>query len=577
LTQDPICQLSSDTGSPRPRRVAARRPVKVNRRKLFGDIDLSKFRLPKLRDPARQAPGDHADGFESEEVFPIGRPMPIPQRGRPPSQINKLRASKTELTLVADKEFGLECQDADQSDSETNGQSQLEKLRTVTDSNGPNQQRFILVDPFLDDHDSRNTLENGEIPELVDDMSTASDMGTPGIISSPLTRKESQMRKVRFSESATERAEESQSSTVDEPPAGSTELPENDMGSGEDQQRLDASSFSSNTPSRHTKDNLDVLQELAMVSVWRREESSNSDESSDVASYLDGEAHSEIYWIEREHGRGDDIISDQDAKEERDIQMEGSVKSYLHQPESEPKSDNIEDDSDIESDELQNRSTDLKVDRETRQETKGIWRPRRPRTVNIAMDVDGIISSPEAPRAILIAPSNQYSYKRRLYTTDSQQLTMTGLPRTIAYDSQVSVELGDTQKLICHSSGSSIPDAEMDDAHMEAGKESSQYTFIPEDKYFSRASQQLEETADYPSLARVSSLPSSTGRYSYERDEEITTSSNTSEAQLSQSPSSRQEHTLRTLSRPSSLSFTAPLRGASSRMVSLPFDPPFKR
>lgn len=463
-----------DAGSPKPRKTTARYPVKVNRRKEFGIIDISKFRLPRSRETTTHAQNNsprsptYADGFEGREAFPIGRPMPIPQRGRLPPKSNKLRASLAELTLVVEKEVKLEYRDTPPSHSETDGHLHLKKQPTLAPYNDLCEESFISLPPSVHDHCGRNIFEKDEeSPQWTSDISLVLDIATPGTISSPLARKELHMRKMKFGEHATGEEEEGepQSLTLGLPQRKLKALPENDTGSEKGHKALDPSLFLSNSPLRHRKDELDGFQELATVSTRSRVYFSDSNESNDYKSSMSDEAHSEIHRTDEEHEQGHDAPPDKVSGKESDVEMEDSINSCLLQAEFELKSDDdIEYDSDCASGGLQNHTTsfaDLKVDRKAWQEINDIWKPRWPKTSNIVMEADDIIINPQAPNSISVASNDQYSYERRLSAIACRALTLTKIPRMIACDSQVSVELGDTQILICKTPEPSMPDAEM--------------------------------------------------------------------------------------------------------------------
>lgn len=338
LSQDPISQLSVDVGSSKPRKTAARHPVKVNRRKMFGIIDISRFRLPRPRKKATHTQNNsprsptYADGFEGLEAFPIGRPMPIPQRGRLPPKSNKLRVSLAELTLVAEKEVKLEYQDTPPSHSETDGHLHLKKQPTLAPYNDLCEESFISLPPFVHDHCGRNIFEKDEEgPEWTSDSSLILDIATPGTISSPLARKESDVRKMKFGEHATGEEEEgeSQSLTLGLPQRKPKALPEHDTGSKKGHKARDPSLFFSNSPLRHRKDELDGFQELAAVSTRSRVYFSDSNESNDYESSMGDKAHSEIHRTDEEHEQGRDAPPDKVSGKESDVEMEDSINSCL--------------------------------------------------------------------------------------------------------------------------------------------------------------------------------------------------------------------------------------------------------
>jgi hypothetical protein len=236
------------------------------------------------------------------------------------------------------------------------------------------------------------------------------------------------------------------------------------------------------------------------------------------------------------------------------------------------------------------------------QQAKDSWRPRKPRTSNIAMEVDDeIVDSPEIP-----TPSNKTlrrgSYARRLSSSASQALTLVKsrpttpegeLQPSLSYDSQGSIELGDPQRMFRGSPEPCIPETQMEEEPDESVmKHPSLRYFTPESSYFSRASQQLEEPTQRSNLVRLKSMPVSMHTRQDEQNELLACGIKRSEVfRHTVSPGGsmlqfltfskstpRQEKSLQVLTRQASIGLgTIPSSSVRRRMVSLPFNPPFKR
>jgi len=235
------------------------------------------------------------------------------------------------------------------------------------------------------------------------------------------------------------------------------------------------------------------------------------------------------------------------------------------------------------------------------QQAKDSWRPRKPRTSNIAMEVDDeIVDSPEIP-----TPSNKTlrrgSYARRFSSSASQALTLVksrpttpeGELQPSLYDSQGSIELGDPQRMFRGSPEPCIPETQMEEEPDESVmKHPSLRYFTPESSYFSQASQQLEEPTQRSNLVRLKSMPVSMHTRQDEQNELLACGIKRSEVfRHTVSPGGsmlqfltfskstpRQEKSLQVLTRQASIGLgTIPSSSVRRRMVSLPFNPPFKR
>jgi hypothetical protein len=103
---------------------------------------------------------------------------------------------------------------------------------------------------------------------------------------------------------------------------------------------------------------------------------------------------------------------------------------------------------------------------------------------------DDIIYSPEISRAISRTSSDGDHYARRLSSIASQALILTGTSTDGMGDDQGSIELGDNQRLQCTPE---IPETQLEQSQEEEERDAVQYMVFPEDNYFTRASQNLDE------------------------------------------------------------------------------------
>lgn len=388
------------------------------------------------------------------------------------------------LTLVAEREFGSEVQNMYAPNSLSREQCQPVKQASVPQDSRLGQSGYVLIDPFLDDDGPRSVLDYEEKEQgPQDDLSSSSDVGTTRVISSPLARKHSHIQRVRFNETADEQENMSRSSAIPIPIVDTRTRCLTRNANGKGKKSPDLTSFSSVHSMRQRGDELDVLQELAMVSVHKRIDASDSDESSNYESSLDDELHSEMYLNAGEYELHDYPLPDISSGDEGDVEMEDDNNiSQIELESHEANGNDIDDYYEVPSwvHKDSQLSAELPPYNSWQQEARDIWRPQRPRITNSALEVnDDIVSTPEIPRAMSRVPINEYTYRRRPLEDPSQAMALTKLSTEIAYNSQVSIELGDAQKLIWPSQEPSIPETLMDDKPIDAGGDTSQYTFVP--------------------------------------------------------------------------------------------------
>jgi hypothetical protein len=530
LSHDPISQLSSDDPSLKRTNPAVGPPVKAHRRKGFGDIDISKFRLAKARNLSPNRPrAAYSDGFEGQEATPIGRPMPTPHKGGLRARFYKARARIGELTLVADKYFGQEAQELQVSYSPPRRQRKPKKLEGKAEAEVC-RPGIMLTDPRPAMEGIYHAIEQVNEQDYPDDQSETSEVQTLGTISSPLVRKQSLKRRVTFSERVEEEDMPQLSAVAG--PQRKTKEPSihNKYSEWGDSQKSVLTSVCTENPT----DELEVLQQLAMVSIHKRIDSSDSDESSEEEFYMDDEEKPCMYSNHEEYEHYD-ALPEMDSGDEGDVEMEYENDPQESELESQPgREDDIEDESDgIPSYQHEEHGRNEEIDNRGEDSSEAdTWRPRRPRASNIAMEVDDdIVNSPEPPS--------------RLSSLASQALALT--PRV--YDSQESIELGDTQRLL---SPSPSPETRLP----ERTGDPSRYMVVPGGSYFPCAAQRLNGPPGR-GLVRMKSMPGSVHALGVGDG------------------NARGEKSLRVLTRRASMGLGTVSGGR--RVVSLPFKPPFKR
>lgn len=475
----------------------------------------------------------------------------------------KARFTKTgpqigQLVLISGRDVEIEAQHEQTSYRHTKSQLQLDKQITILEEDGLGQ----LTNDILDH-------QTTALSQLSDNISIVSEIQTTKTISSPLVRKQSAIRKVRFQE-ADATASEGHPSPLSATALSLEETPELVTMASKNAVEMNAWRFkpntSWNTPVPNVDDDLETFQELAVVSVRKRLDSSDSDESSDDGPYTDDEEHSERYYSRLET---EPVITlALDSGDEGDVEMEDNVGIYRSLIESRrEESDEIEDDSDeILSHIRQEHEQAAKIPRnsDSLPESVGSWRSHRPKPSRVAMEVDDdIVDSPETPCSL------------RVPSLAKKALLGTSIPIGNIYHSQDSMDLGDTNKLMRRTS--EIPETQMDDVQTDGEKgDSFQYTFAPESNYFTRASQQLEASAPCASLIRGNSMPSNMRNYLPEHADAFM-SGRVTDSQFSSHSTSRPERNSgSTLSRHSSVPFGHATSCSNPRIASLPINPPFK-
>ena len=239
------------------------------------------------------------------------------------------------------------------------------------------------------------------------------------------------------------------------------------------------------------------------------------------------------------------------------------------------------------------------------------WRPREPATSSMPMELedDEIVNSP-SPVTSYINSFNSRSSARRLSQIANQALQLvTSYPRSPQhplpnnYDSQISMELGNTQRLLRGSLHAYILETQFIKSTQELDEEQegeerdvplSQADFVPEIGYFERASQQLQQPSRKPNVVRTKSMPASMhGLRAPERGELMAggitiaaashytilqgrSKSSGGGMDTLMSATRRQERSLKTLTRQASKELGT-LPSGRKRMMNLPFQPPFKK
>lgn len=295
-------------------------------------MDISEFRLPKSRDSSlkvRHDPlqaADHADGFEGDEMFPVGKPMPMSQKFKRPSGFRSTNAPRQELQLVAYKNFGAQDDDIPAATAQTC--LRFVESTALSDSEESNQRDISLVDGFLDGNCATGVFEQEK--ELPDNFSIVSEIQTTRTISSPLARKQSKSRKVRFNAIVDESQELSSMAALPLKDIGDFVV--GSKGTEHDISELDHLAPFSWTSVHNLDEDISTSQELAMVSVQKRTDSSDSGDSSDAecCPYLYRHAKAGLQDSEKDYN----VLVDLYSEDEGDIEMGHDVFSHLMQPES---------------------------------------------------------------------------------------------------------------------------------------------------------------------------------------------------------------------------------------------------
>jgi hypothetical protein len=171
----------------------------------FGDIDISKFRMPNSLKLSPRSQHRHlrsttySDGFEGEEAFPAGQSALFPQMGRLNRTVRIGKVPFGELTLVADRHSGRKAQEIHASLNRSRRHYKLMRLRTVSegDENGMSSPGVILFGPLQVEESTRYIIESAkEVSHSSDDESENSDILTTKILRSPLARKLSRKRRL---------------------------------------------------------------------------------------------------------------------------------------------------------------------------------------------------------------------------------------------------------------------------------------------------------------------------------------------------------------------------------------------
>jgi hypothetical protein len=184
--------------SPGCRKLTARQPAISRIHRGFGDIDISKFRLPnpiKLSPRSQhrhQRSAAYSDGFEGEEAFPARQSALSPQMGRFNRRVRIGKVPFGELTLVADRNSGRKAQEIHASLSRSRRPYKIVGMRTVSegDENGVSSPGAILFDPLRVGESTRYIIGPAkEVCHSSDDESENSNIVTTKTLSSPLARK----------------------------------------------------------------------------------------------------------------------------------------------------------------------------------------------------------------------------------------------------------------------------------------------------------------------------------------------------------------------------------------------------
>lgn len=233
------------------------------------------------------------------------------------------------------------------------------------------------------------------------------------------------------------------------------------------------------------------------------------------------------------------------------------------------------------------------------------WRPRRPKTSNLPLEVDEEIL--DGPNPTLIYPEGQKEIRQfdeRSSGTRSRCLPViqsrgsspvAAVHFPSSRDSQGSIELGDSQILaaVQTSLPSSIPETQVEDQQMTLEEHSSQQFLAPQASYFDFASQQLGlfrnlnpermrsmPTTKYMRQNEQKPLLMAAGGIAYSesfRDNLVSPSKSRNSSEPVGLDTSYQKISLAVLTRRASISLGSIPCTSKRREVSLHFVPPFKR
>jgi hypothetical protein len=260
-------------------------------------------------------------------------------------------------------------------------------------------------------------------------------------------------------------------------------------------------------------------------------------------------------------------------------------------------------------DKLETKDRSEPARRKAKNDDDDSWRPRKPITSSIAMEVgdDEIVDTPSPVCDHITSSNKRRDASRRLSLIACQAPRLVAsrlsspqqeLPLLSNHDSQGSVELGETQRLFRYSPHSCIPETQIQTLEQELEEEQesdiprSQRTFVPESSYFERASQDLQQLFRKPNLVRSKSMFASMHTPLREDEGEfgIMAGGITMTAALQHTislirssghvptlmSSSGKERNLKSLTRQASIELGT-LPSGRKRLVSLPFHPPFKK
>jgi hypothetical protein len=249
------------------------------------------------------------------------------------------------------------------------------------------------------------------------------------------------------------------------------------------------------------KDEITVSQRLMMVTLPRSslsvdesdagysEENETTDEDSDDAEDLKIETY---------------VAIDEDSRDEGDVELEDGLKSK----EIEVKVGHLEEgDKNLQHAERKLQTSSISRERQivansedripqkrTPSEQDHSWRPRKPRSSTVLMEVDeDITDSPHTSRPPIKPSRGLSNFSRRASTIGSQSLTMarSRKPSLIieqplkSQNSQGSIELGDTQNFARQSDPSCVSETQPDFERLETVEDrSSQQSYVPEASYF---------------------------------------------------------------------------------------------
>lgn len=339
LSQDPISQLSTPGTSTDDTESGNRRPItkikmKINHRKGFERIDLREYRMPKVPHASprtkrrQQRTASHSDGFEGKEALPIGRLMPVKQHSRRKTTTQKHTVHIGELTILAEKES---C--GSTPERRERRQTGHQRRNKKNQSRSSAQEALRGEDSMPIDGGDQQAADESSVQPREEVPSVARGASTPKITtadnsmfelptdsSSPLKRKAQRASQAALGE----KVDGQENQNVAPPPR--VLLIHNESGEETVSQQLKQVVAKKRTPKRSNLSDLEVSQQLMMVSIKKppRQMRQDSDGSggSDSGCPREGKTFSSNDSEENNVSEHEEEIEDEVEVEGNDLILE---------------------------------------------------------------------------------------------------------------------------------------------------------------------------------------------------------------------------------------------------------------